>query len=62
MQQDSKRVPLALYVSPRVAAMARDAAQASDQTQSGYVRSALIRALRQDGFDPAALPQAQAER
>jgi hypothetical protein len=51
MQQQDKRVVLATYVHSRVAAMARDAAQASDQTQSGYVRSALIRALRQDGFD-----------
>jgi hypothetical protein len=54
MQQDAKRVPLALYVSPRVAQMAVEAARQLDMTQSGYVRSALVRQLRSDGFDPNA--------
>jgi hypothetical protein len=53
-----KRIQLNIYVSPQVAAMTRDAALALDQSQSAYVRSALVRALRTDGFDPAAPAQA----
>jgi hypothetical protein len=52
--QDTKRIPLAVYVSQHVAQMAVEAARQSDMTQSGYLRAALVRQLRQDGFDPAA--------
>jgi hypothetical protein len=48
-----KRVPLAVYVSSTVAQMAGEAARQSDMTQSGYLRAALVRQLRSDGFDPA---------
>jgi hypothetical protein len=54
-----KRIPLAVYVSQHVAQMAVAAARQSDMTKSGYLRDALVRALRSDGFDPA---QAQPER
>jgi hypothetical protein len=54
MQQDSKRVPLAVYVSQHVAQMAVEAARQVDMTQSGYLRAALIHQLRSDGFDPNA--------
>jgi hypothetical protein len=60
-QQDSKRIPLALYVNPRIAQMAVEAARQSDMTKSGYLRDALVRALRSDGFDPAA-PRPENER
>jgi hypothetical protein len=56
-----KRIPLAVYVSQHVAQMAVEAARQSDMTKSGYLRDALVRALRSDGFDPAA-SQAQSKR
>jgi hypothetical protein len=52
--KDNKRIPITTYVSPRLAELARDAAHRSDQKQSEYVRAALVRQLRSDGFDPAA--------
>jgi hypothetical protein len=61
MQDSSKRIPLALYVNPRIAEMTVEAARQVDMTQSGYLRAALVRQLRSDGFDPAA-PRPESER
>jgi hypothetical protein len=54
MPDKDKRVALTTYVSPKVAELARDAAQCSDQKAAEYVRAALVKQLRSDGFDLAA--------